>query len=145
MSRTFERKKQIDIHPIFEQSETGPGEGDTVYYYFWPDGTDYTSFPYPRIQWHTDEKKYLAYAPVQHKKTGDLVYFLSWHDTFSDAERAISMVSESLSGKGDRKLSTVEGKIDSKMEGYRNPDFPDPVTVYVVQVLNWFYGYPPAG
>jgi len=84
--------------------------GDKKNYNFQPEVTEYQLWPFSTIEWVTDQNKYRARVIVQHKMTGDLTAFNSWHEDFPDAERAIDLVSDSLSEVGERHVYNIFGE-----------------------------------
>ncbi len=84
--------------------------GEKKNYNLQPGVTVYQLWPFSTIEWVVDQNKYRARAIVQHVTTRDLVAFNSWHEDFSDAERAIDLVSDSLSGVGERHVYNIFGE-----------------------------------
>lgn len=84
--------------------------GEKKNYNLQPGVTVYQLWPFSTIEWVVDQNKYRARAIVQHVTTRDLVAFNSWHEDFSDAERAIDLVSDSLSGVGERPVYNIFGE-----------------------------------
>lgn len=84
--------------------------GEKKNYNLQPDVTVYELWPFSTIEWVVDQNKYRARAIVQHMSIKDLVAFNSWHDDFSDAERAIGLVSDSLRGVGERRVYNIFGE-----------------------------------
>lgn len=65
--------------------------------------------PFSTIEWVASYRRFKVRAIIQHVKSRDLVAFNSWHQDFGDAERAIDLLSDSLSGVGERQLYNVFG------------------------------------
>ena len=84
--------------------------GERRNYNLQPDVTEYQLWPFSTIEWVAAEKKYRARAVIQHKTTGDIVAFNSWHQDFADAERPIELVSDSLGGVGQRRVYNIFGE-----------------------------------
>ncbi|MGH2704061.1 MAG: hypothetical protein ACRDJ4_02895 [Actinomycetota bacterium] len=62
-------------------------------------GTEYTFWPFSTIEQIGQESRYKARAIVA-VASGDSVVFNSYHQEYRDAERAIEVVRESLTGDG---------------------------------------------
>jgi hypothetical protein len=84
--------------------------GEKKNYNLQPEVTEYELWPFSTIEWVDGEQKFRARVIVQNKVTEDSVVFNSWHHDFSDAERAIALVNESLEGRGDRKVYNIFGE-----------------------------------
>jgi hypothetical protein len=115
MKKKNPAKKPPKIIPGTELSIGGLGflvgvVGEKKNYNFQPGVTVYQLWPFSTIEWVADQNKYRARAIVQHMTTRDLVAFNSWHEDFSDAERAIDLVSDSLSGVGERHVYNIFGE-----------------------------------
>ena len=76
-----------------------------------PGYTEYRLWPFSTIEWVVDQEKYRARAIIQDKTTSDIVAFNSWHETYADAGRAIDVVSDSLSGIGERQVYNIFGEV----------------------------------
>jgi hypothetical protein len=74
-------------------------------------GTPYQIWTASTIEWVAAKKKYMARAMVEHKTTKDKVAFYSWHVDFADAERAIDLLVDSLSGVGKRRVYNIYGEV----------------------------------
>lgn len=72
--------------------------------------TEYHLWPFSTIEWVVEQGKYRARAIIQNIATKDMVAFNSWHQDFSDAERAIALLADSLNGIGDRRVYNVFGE-----------------------------------
>lgn len=72
--------------------------------------TEYELWPFSTIEWLADQNRYRARAMLRHTKTGDNVAINSWHQDYSDAERAIALLSDSLNGSPDRRIYNVFGE-----------------------------------
>ena len=81
--------------------------GERKNYNLQPEVTEYKIWPFSTIEWVTDQEKFRARAMIQNKTTSDIVVFNSWHTEFSDAERPIALISDSLNGIGNRKVYNV--------------------------------------
>lgn len=81
--------------------------GERKNYNFQPEVTDYRLWPFSTIEWIAAEGKFKARAMVQNRTTSDIVVFQSWHEEYSDAERPIAFLSDSLNGRGDRKIYNI--------------------------------------
>ena len=81
--------------------------GERKNYNLQPEVTEYKVWPFSTIEWVADQGKFRARAMVQNRTTSDIVVFNSWHTEFSDAERPIALVSDSLNGIGNRKVYNV--------------------------------------
>ena len=84
--------------------------GERKNYNLQPEVTEYRLWPFSTIEWVVDQSRYRARAIIQHKTTQDMVAFNSWHQDFSDAERAIALLSDSLNGIGARRVYNVFGE-----------------------------------
>ena len=84
--------------------------GERKNYNLQPQVTEYQLWPFSTIEWVVEQDKYRARAIIQHKTTKDMVAFNSWHQDFSDAERAIALLADSLNGIGDRRVYNVFGE-----------------------------------
>jgi hypothetical protein len=84
-----------------------PTVGEKRNYNFQPEVTEYELWPFSTIEWVADQNKYRARAMVKHKLSSNNVAFHSLHQDFADAERAIALVSDSLSGKGPRRVYNI--------------------------------------
>lgn len=84
--------------------------GERKNYNLQPEVTEYELWPFSTIEWVVEQGKYRARAIIQHKTTKDMVAFNSWHQDFSDAERAIALLADSLNGIGDRRVYNVFGE-----------------------------------
>lgn len=84
--------------------------GERKNYNLQPEVTDYQLWPFSTIEWVVDQSKFRARAIIQNKTTKDMVAFNSWHQDFSDAERAIALLADSLNGIGDRHVYNVFGE-----------------------------------
>jgi hypothetical protein len=69
--------------------------------------TEYQLWPFSTIERADAKNEYRARVMIQHKVTRDIVAFNSLHDDYADAERAIDIVSDSLSGVGERKVYNI--------------------------------------
>ncbi len=85
--------------------------GEKRNYNLQPEVTEYRLWPFSTIEWVADQNKYRARAIIQHKSTRDLVAFNSWHQDFADAERPITLVSDSLSEVGQRRVYNIFAEI----------------------------------
>src|SRR5512142_2323070 len=81
--------------------------GERKNYNLQPAVTEYSLWPFSTIEWIADQGKFKARAMVQNKTTSDIVVFNSWHTELSDAERPIALLSDSLNGRGDRKVYNI--------------------------------------
>ncbi|HWC65669.1 MAG TPA: hypothetical protein VG777_06280 [Thermoanaerobaculia bacterium] len=81
--------------------------GERKNYNFQPEVTEYRLWPFSTIEWVAEEGKFKARAMVQNKTTNDIVVFNSWHAEYDDAERPIALLSDSLNGRGDRKIYNI--------------------------------------
>lgn len=81
--------------------------GEKANYNFQPEVTEYRLWPFSTIEWVAGQDRYRARVIVQNRTTQNLVAFNSWHQDFSDAERAIALVSDSLNGAGERKVYNI--------------------------------------
>jgi hypothetical protein len=86
------------------------GIGEKKNYNLQPGVTEYQLWPFSTIEWVADRNRYQARAIIEHKTTKNNVVFNSWHQDFSDAERVIALVSDSLKGVGARRLYNVFGE-----------------------------------
>ncbi len=84
--------------------------GEKKNYNLQPGVTEYTLWAASTIEWVAAQDKFHARVLVQNKTTKDIVVFNSWHQDFSDAERAIDLVSDSLNGVGERRVYNVFGE-----------------------------------
>ena len=84
--------------------------GERRNYNLQPEVAEYQLWPFSTIEWVAVQDKYRARVIIQHKKTSDMVAFNSWHEDFADAERAIDLVSDSLSGVGERHVYNIFGE-----------------------------------
>jgi len=84
--------------------------GERKNYNLQPQVTEYQLWPFSTIEWVVEQDKYRARAIIPHKTTKDMVAFNSWHQDFSDAERAIALLADSLNGIGDRRVYNVFGE-----------------------------------
>jgi hypothetical protein len=84
---------------------SSPGERKN--YNLQPGVTEYELWPFSTIEWVVDQSKYQARVIIQQSATSDIVAINSWHQDFSDAERAIALVSNSLNGIGDRRVYNI--------------------------------------
>jgi hypothetical protein len=85
--------------------------GERKNYNFQPGVSPYGLWPFSTIEWVADGNRYRARAMVQHMTTRNIVAFNSWHQDFSDAERAIALLVDSLNGTGDRRVYNIFGEI----------------------------------
>jgi len=85
--------------------------GEKRNYNLQPGVTEYRLWPFSTIEWVAAQDKYRARAIIQHKTTRDLVAFNSWHEDYADAERAIDLLSDSLSGVGERRVYNIFGEV----------------------------------
>jgi hypothetical protein len=76
-----------------------------------PGVTEYRLWPFSTIEWITAENRYRARAIVEHNTTHDNVAFNSYHPEYSDAERVIAAISDSLRGVGARRVYNVFGEV----------------------------------
>jgi len=84
--------------------------GERKNYNLQPEVTEYQLWPFSTIEWVVDQSKFRARAIIQNKTTKDMVAFNSWHQDFSDAERAIALLADSLNGTGDRHVYNIFGE-----------------------------------
>jgi hypothetical protein len=84
--------------------------GEKKNYNFQPGVTQYVLWPFSTIEWEPDEDKYKARVIVRHQKTNDSVVFNSWHQDYSDAERAIDIVRHTLAGTAERPVYNIFGE-----------------------------------
>ena len=90
----------------FFPEKTGAKEN----YNLQPEVTVYRLWPFSTIEWVPVEGSYRARAIIQHKKSGAIVAFNSWHEDYSDAKAAIDLLSDSLNGIGNRRIYNVYGE-----------------------------------
>lgn len=95
----------------------------------------YELWPYSTIEWVAEQGRYRARAIVRDTATGDHVAFNSWHEDFSDAERVIARVSDSLRGSADRTVYNIFGETIDVHEGPREGE--RIATVIEVLALTW--------
>jgi hypothetical protein len=96
--------EKFHLSALKEPAET---VGDERNYNLQPEVTEYELWPFSTIEWVVGQGRYRARAMVRNKTSGDIVAFNSWHEGFSDAERPIALLSDSLSGVGDRKVYNI--------------------------------------
>jgi hypothetical protein len=84
--------------------------GEKKNYNLQPGVTEYQLWPFSTIEWVAAEDKYRARAIIQHTESRDMVVFNSWHQDFSDAERAIALLSDSLNGIEPRRVYNIFGE-----------------------------------
>ena len=81
--------------------------GERRNYNLQPEVTPYELWPFSTIEWVIGEGKFRARAMVADRDTGDNVAFHSWHEDFSDAERSIELLSDSLNGTTERPVYNI--------------------------------------
>jgi len=102
--------RKLDLRSRVSMSGLGVAAdtvGERKNYNLQPEVTEYKLWPFSTIEWVTDQGKFRARAMIQNKTTSDIVVFNSWHTEFSDAERPIALISDSLNGIGNRKVYNV--------------------------------------
>jgi hypothetical protein len=72
--------------------------------------TEYQLWPFSTIERVHGKNEYRARVMIQHKVTKNIVSFNSMHENYADAESAIDLVSDSLSGIGERRVYNVFGE-----------------------------------
>ena len=87
-----------------------PTVGEKRNYNFQLGVTEYELWPFSTIEWVADKNRFRARAMVRHTVTSNSVAFNSWHQDFADAERAIALLSDSLSGIGARRVYNIFGE-----------------------------------
>ena len=114
--------------------------GEKKNYNLQPGVTEYELWSASTIEWVPDQNKYKARAIIKHKTTDDNVVINSWHEDYADAERAIDVIINSLSGVGERRLYNVFGET---IEIHASHHAGSVVNVIEVQGLIWsFLRYP---
>jgi len=96
-----------------------------------PKLTEYQLWPFSTIEWITAENRYRARAILENKTTHDNVVFNSYHQAYTDAERAIAVISDSMHGAGARRVYNVFGEVID----VHTADHGGGVVVNVVEVL----------
>ena len=107
-----------------------PSVGDQINYNL-DAGTDYQLWPYSTIEWIAAESRYRARAIIEHKTTHDSVAFNSYHQDYSDAERAIAAISDRFHNIGSRPVYNVYGQVID----VHTADHGGGETVNVIEVL----------
>jgi len=95
---------------LFQNLQSTPNVGDRENYNFQPGVSPYVLWPFFTIEWEPDENRYRARVIVKHKDTSNLVAFNSLHQDYSDAERAIDNLRESLAGTSKRPIYNIYGE-----------------------------------
>ena len=109
--------------------------GERRNYNLQPGVTHFRLWPFSTIEWVADKVKYRARVIIENTITHNNVAFNSWHQDFSDAERAIALVSESLGGTAPRRVYNIFGEtIDVHLSHVSEGA---PITVTEVQALIW--------
>ena len=87
----------------------GPPHVDKVKanYNLQPGVTEYGLWPFSTIEFAPDQKRFIARAMIENKKTKDIVAFNSSHEDYADAERAIALLTDSLNGVGERRIYNI--------------------------------------
>src|ERR1041385_2233161 len=75
-----------------------------------PGVTEYQLWPFSTIERVDGQNEYRARVMIQHKVTKNIVAFNSMHENYGDAESAIDLVSDSLSGVGERRVYNIFGE-----------------------------------
>jgi hypothetical protein len=99
-------------------------------------GNDYTFWPFGTIEQIPSERRFRARAMVV-AASGDNVIFNSYHEDYADAERAITVVREALTGNGPLYnifAETIEVHTVDHGGGHI-------VTVYETLALIWSFNY----
>lgn len=114
-------KKKVEIANIelridprlggsFQNIQQTANVGDRENYNFQPSISPYVLWPFFTIEWESEENRYKARVIVKHKETLNLVAFNSLHHDYSDAERAIDNLRETLAGTSKRPIYNIFGE-----------------------------------
>jgi hypothetical protein len=84
--------------------------GEKKNYNLVPASTEFELWSASTIEWVPNEGKFKARVILKYKVSEDIVVLNSWHQDFSDAERAIDLIRNSLEQVGSRRAYNVFGE-----------------------------------
>lgn len=103
-------ERDIEFGPYLGLSRRSGTIGEKKNYNFQPGVSQYLLWPFSTIEWEPKECKYKARVIVRHQTTNDSIVFNSLHQDFSDAERAIDIVRQTLAGTAERPVYNIFGE-----------------------------------